>query len=97
MTLDPFDSLIDMAFNRTVELSGVTGTEVVCVRGRLSVVDPRQGGHRILRSGESCRIGHDGGARVTALEPSLMCAIEPPAHLRASPAGQGGRRADRRA
>ena len=41
MTLDPFDSLIDMAFNRTVELSGVTGTEVVCVRGRLSVVDPQ--------------------------------------------------------
>ncbi|HLS54508.1 MAG TPA: hypothetical protein VK052_00445 [Zeimonas sp.] len=97
MTLDAFDSLIDMPFNRTVELSGFTGTEVVCVRGRLWVVDPRQGGHRILSPGESCRIGHDGGARVTALEPSLMCAIELPAQRRASPEGQGGRRADRRA
>jgi len=97
MNLDSFDSMIDMAFNRTVELHGATGTEVVCVRGRLWVVDQRQGGDRILRQGESCRLGSTGTARVMALEPSLMCAIEPSAQRRASRNGQGGRHADGRA
>jgi len=96
MNLDSFDSMIDMAFNRTVELHGATGTEVVCVRGRLWVGDPRQGNDRILRQGESCRLGRDGAARVMALEPSLMCAIAPSAQRRAS-LSTGGRHARGRA
>lgn len=76
MKLDLFESLIDIDYNGTIELHEAVDTEVVCVRGRLWVSDERPGGGEVLRPGESHRLGPGGRAVVTALEPSLMCAVD---------------------
>ncbi|RPH65459.1 MAG: DUF2917 domain-containing protein [Burkholderiales bacterium] len=72
-----FESLIEIAYNCAIELRDAFDTEVVCVRGRLWVIEDRQGGDHVLRPGESCRLRCDGRVLITALEPSLMCAAGP--------------------
>ncbi len=95
MNLDPFDPLIDLDFNGTLELHDALDTEVVCVSGLLWVIEPSLGGGRILRAGESYVIRRNGRALVTALEPSLVCAVEPPAESVASTRQRGIRHAAR--
>lgn len=75
MNQETFDSLVSIDFNRTIELRDAFDTEVVCVHGCLWVHEDRLGDDHILRSGEARCIGRDGRALVTALEPSLMCAL----------------------
>ncbi|MCO5109081.1 MAG: hypothetical protein M9907_18655 [Burkholderiaceae bacterium] len=95
MNLDPFGPLIGLEFNGTLELHDALDTEVVCVSGLLWVIEPWPGGERILRPGESCAIRRNGRALVKALEPSLVCAIEPPAVPVESTRQRGGRHAAR--
>lgn len=95
MNLNPFDPLIDLDFNGTLELHDALDTEVVCVSGLLWVIEPSLGSERILRPGESCAIRRNGRALVTALEPSLVCAVEPPAESVASARQRGIRHAAR--
>lgn len=95
MNLNPFGPLIVLDFNGTLELHDALDTEVVCVSGLLWVIEPSPGGERILRPGESCAIRRNGRALVTALEPSLVCAVEPPAVSVAPTRQRGGRHAAR--
>lgn len=97
MNLNPLEPLIDLDFNGTLELHDALDTEVVCVRGLLWVIGHSFGEDRILRPGESCAIRRNGRALVTALEPSLVCAVEPPATRAASTRQPGGRDAARAA
>jgi len=95
MNLNPFGPLIVLDFNGTLELHDALDTEVVCVSGLLWVIEPSLGGGRILRPGESYAIRRNGRVLVTALEPSLVCAVEPPAESVASTRQRGIRHAAR--